>query len=36
MLLDEEEVALRAKVRSIRGVLTEGNERKLFSEVFTK
>ena len=35
MLLDEAEVALRAKVRSINGVLTEGNERKSFSEVLT-
>lgn len=34
VLLDEGEVALRAKVKSISGVFTEGNERRSLSEVF--
>lgn len=33
VLLDEGEVALRAKVRSIKGLFTEGNERKSLSKV---
>ena len=34
VLLDEGEVALRAKVKSISGVFTEGNERRSLSELF--